>query len=271
MSVGIVRPPKIIPAPEDVTGWARLFRDLNDVLTQDASQYALNSETTLSNRSGIAIQTVLQRIGDTGRATDQRLLNAVTVGNVSSVQNVDPLSATAGAMTADIVISAHTLHTDFGNIAYNSGSITGLSLNTRYYIYADDSSFSGGAVTYIASTSRPNVPANSGRYFVGTIVTPVSASTSNISGATSANPIVFTTSAAHGWSSSDTVDFASLPGDFGTNLNAGTYTITVLSSTTFSIAVNGSAYAAYTSGGTATRVVPSSIPDWGGGGGGFIP
>lgn len=268
---GVVRFPRQIPAQDDPVGWARLFRDLNNVLMQDGQEYIFNAETTLSDRSGVAVQTVLQRLGDTGRATDQRLVPMVNFGNVSSVQSADPLSATAGVSTSDVTIAAHTLHTDFGNITYNSGSILGLNLNTRYYIYADDPNFAGGAVTYVASTSRPNVPANSGRYFVGTLVTPLSASTSNISAATSANPIVFTTSANHGWSTGDTVDFAGLPGDFGTNLNTGQYTITVLSATTFSVAINGSAYAAYTSGGSATRVVPDSNPDYGGGGGGILP
>src|SRR6186713_1354086 len=89
-------------------------------------------------------------------------LPTVNWGNVSSVQSADPISATANVGTADITIAAHTLHTDFGDIAYNPGAITGLALGTRYYIYVDDPDYEGGAVTYIASTAKPNVPANSG-------------------------------------------------------------------------------------------------------------
>lgn len=76
--------------------------------------------------------------------------------------------------------------------------------------------------------------------------------TTNISAATSANPIEFTTSTPHGASTGNSITFAGLPGDFGTNLNGNTYTVTKVSDTKFTIAVNGAAYAAYTSGGTAT-------------------
>ena len=270
MTIGVVRFPRQVPGPNDPIGWGKVFEALNRVLYQDAADYILNDDTTLSTRTGTAVKTVLQRIGNTGRATDQRLVPMVNFGNVSSVQSADPLGATAGASTADINIASHTLHTDFGNIAYNSGAITGLSLNTRYYVYADDPDNEGGAVTYVASTSKPNVPANTGRYLVGSITTPVAANTATISAATSANPIHFTTTAAHGWDTGDTIDFAALPGDFGA-LNTGTYAITVIDSDEFTVAVDGSGFAAYTSGGTATRVVADEFPDYGGGGGGALP
>ena len=76
--------------------------------------------------------------------------------------------------------------------------------------------------------------------------------TLTITGATSANPVVFTTSGSHNLGTGDTVTFSGLPGDFGTNLNSNTYEVTWLSATTFSIAVNGGGWTAYTTGGTAT-------------------
>lgn len=257
--------------PRDTKEWNQVLERLNNAIQISGERAVLGVLTTIAERSDTDLDTILQYISDAGRATDQRLVPMVNFGNVSSVQSIDPLTAVAGASTADITVSAHTLHTDFGDISYNSGSILGLALNTRYYVYVDDPNNQGGAVTYIASTSRPNIPANSGRYFVGTIVTPVSANTANITAATSANPIVFTTSAAHGWTTGDTVVFSSLPGDFGSNLNNTQRTITVVDSDEFSVAVDGTAYAAYTSGGSATRVVDDGLPDWGGGGGGFIP
>lgn len=266
---GILRLPAHMP--RDQREWEQFLRRLNQKIQYDGERMVIEGLTRLAERSGTDLTTLLQHLSDTGRARDQRLLQTVTFGNVGSVQNIDPLTATAGPSTADISIAAHTLHTDFGVISYNAGSITGLALNTRYYVYADDPNNEGGAVTYVASTSKPNVPANSGRYFVGTIVTPVSANTANIANATSANPIVFTTSAAHGWSTGDTVSFSGLPGDFGTNLNGTQHAIIVIDADEFSIAVDGTTFAAYTSGGTATRVVGDTGNDWGGGGGGYIP
>lgn len=268
---GILRIPQQMPRNQ--REWEAFTRKLNAALTHDGSKAILDKTATLSNRTSTDFETVLQRIGDNGRATDQRLVPMVNFGNVSSVQSTEPLSATAGSTTATISIAAHTLYLDFDSdgISYNSGSCTGLSLNTRYYVYADDPDHEGGAVTYVATTSRQNVTAKSGRYLVGSITTPVSANTANISGATSANPIVFTTSAAHGWEDGNTVEFAGLPGDFGDNLNGNEYEITIVDSDEFSIDVDGSAFDAYTSGGTATRVVPNATPDVGGGGGGFLP
>lgn len=267
--VGILEITREVPKNE--REWSVALKRLNQAIKVEGERIVLSTLTTIAERSGTDLDTLLTYIGDTGRATDQRLLPMVNFGNVSSVQSSDPIGATAGATTADISIAAHTLHTDFGNIAYNSGAIVGLALNTRYFIYADDPNNVGGAVTYVASTSRPNVPASSGRYFVGAIVTPVAANSASISAATSANPIVFTTTAAHGWTTGDTVDFAGLPGDFGTNLNTGFFLITVVDSDEFSVAIDGTAYAAYTSGGNATRVVDDGIPDFGGGGGGYLP
>lgn len=85
-----------------------------------------------------------------------------------------------------------------------------------------------------------------------------------ITGATSANPIVFT-STAHGLITGHSVTLASLPGDFGTNLNGNDYPVTRLTADTFSISVDGGGYAAYTTGGTATPAnffkIDITIPD----------
>lgn len=74
---------------------------------------------------------------------------------------------------------------------------------------------------------------------------PTGGTTRDITGATNASPIVITTSSAHGWVTGDRVTIYGVAG----NLNANhTWTITVLSSTTFSL--DGSTGSgSYTSGG----------------------
>lgn len=268
MAEGILRIPRKIPSTQ--REWEQFTQRLNKSIQHDGERVVLSALATIAERSGSSLDTILRYISDTGRATDQRLMPMVNFGNVASVQSVYPLAASSGATSADITVSAHTLHTDFGDIAYNSGSVLGLLLNTSYYVYADDPDHAGGAVTYIATTSRPNVAASTGRYLVGVITTPVAANSESIIAATSANPIEFTTG-IHGWSSGDTVLFAGLPGDFGTNLNGTAHVITVTSPTKFTIAIDGSGYAAYTTGGSASRVVAPTIPDFGGGGGGYLP
>lgn len=69
-----------------------------------------------------------------------------------------------------------------------------------------------------------------------------------ISGATQANPCVITTATAHGFSTGDNVQIDNVVGM--TELNNSVYTVTVLSSTTFSLdGIDSTAYTAYTSGG----------------------
>ena len=84
-----------------------------------------------------------------------------------------------------------------------------------------------------------------------------------VSGATNASPIVITTSAAHGLATDDVVTLASVGGNTAAN---GTFKITKLSSTTFSL--NGSTgNGAYTSGGTVAQWLrfPNAARPGGGG------
>lgn len=267
---GIIRPPRV-PSAELLTDrdYERLFRQLNEQFKYDADQrrVIVSALMTVADRTGTDISSILAMLTDDGRAVDQRFLPQVSAGNVLSLQNVNPLVASSDATNATISIAAHTLQYGFGTVAYSSGTILGLLPSTDYYVYADDPNYAGGAVTYLATTVRPTLTANNGRYFVGTILTAISANTAAIIGATSANPIVFQTGTSHGWTTSDSVTMSALPGDFGTNLNGNSYPITVTDATHFSIAVNGTAYAAYTTGGLATRVSTATAGPAGGGGG----
>jgi OmcA/MtrC family decaheme c-type cytochrome len=79
-----------------------------------------------------------------------------------------------------------------------------------------------------------------------------------VSAATSANPIRITTASAHGWVTGQHVEFVSMPGDFGTALNGNEFTVTVVSTTAFTVAVNGTAFAAYTAGGTVDALTDAT-------------
>jgi hypothetical protein len=216
----------------------------------------------------VGLPTLVAKIGNTGSMADQRFLSPIVVANRNSVQSSSTiLSSSAVGTVASIAVAAHTVKYDFGTVSYNSGTISSLTTSTTYYVYTDDPNFTGGSVTYLASTD-PTVMIAAGRYYVGSITTAVSTTAGNVSGATSANPIEITMTAAHGWSSGNTVTFASLPGTFGTNLNGNNYVITVTTTTKFTIAVDGTAYAAYTSGGTATRVSSGTTGGGGAGAGG---
>lgn len=213
----------------------------------------------------VGVPQLVTKITNAGNAQDQTFLPQVSAGNKLSVQSTAPLSATSTASVSTINIASHTLQYGYGMVAYSAGSITGLTPNQLYYVYADDPDYQGGAVSYQATTNAQTVTANNGRYYVGSITTSISASVASITAATSANPIAFTSGAPHGFATGNNVTFAALPGDFGTHLNGTSQAITVTGASAFTIAVDGTAFTLYTTGGTATRV---SAPTSGGGGGG---
>ena len=92
-------------------------------------------------------------------------------------------------------------------------------------------------------------------------------SAATITGATAADPVVITTSGAHGYTTGDHVFITGVVGM--TEINGRTYEITVLSSTTFSLQtwlddgttdIDGSAFTAYGSAGTSTKVFEVATP-----------
>lgn len=111
-------------------------------------------------------------IGDEGRARSQKLLPLLNAGGKLSTQSVQPLTATDAGADASIAIASHNVQFGFGTVAYNSGSITGLAFSTKYYIYADDPTYSGGAVTYLATTNANTPTSSDGFYYVGSVTTP---------------------------------------------------------------------------------------------------
>jgi hypothetical protein len=89
-----------------------------------------------------------------------------------------------------------------------------------------------------------------GRYEIEVFVV-YTASTGSITAATQASPVVIT-SATHGLSTGDKVQISSVAGM--TELNDMTYTITKVDDNSFSLGVDGTAYTAYTSGGTWRKI-----------------
>lgn len=88
-----------------------------------------------------------------------------------------------------------------------------------------------------------------------------------ISAATQASPVVVTTSAAHGWATGDRIMVTNAGGM--TELNNRQFAVTVLTGTTAQLqGIDGTAYAAFTSGGSAAKIIDltttygsSELPD----------
>jgi hypothetical protein len=119
--------------------------------------------------------------------------------------------------------------------------------NTKYGISISSAVFNLNYATISGNVINPK-DGGIGVYALGQV-----AGVKTITGATSANPIQFT-SASHGLTTGNFVTFTELPGAFSV-LNGSQYSVTVTGLNTFTVAVNGAAFAAYTSGGKALRGV----------------
>jgi hypothetical protein len=83
------------------------------------------------------------------------------------------LTATDAGTDVTINISAHTrIYGDGTSVSVSAGSVSGVAYDTYYYIYYDQASRVGGAVTYEVTTD-PTVAAQVGdRHVVGGVQTP---------------------------------------------------------------------------------------------------
>lgn len=113
-------------------------------------------------------------ISVTGRLTSDKIMPPALLSNMGSVQTTLPVTATDAGASATANVAAHTLSRESGDVSYNAGSVSGLAYDTRYWIYADDTNYGGGAVTYSATTSKSDIVGNIGRYFVSEVRTPAS-------------------------------------------------------------------------------------------------
>lgn len=110
----------------------------------------------------------LDSVGDgTGRF-------AATASSLTYRPLTNPLTGHDAGTNATVNVAAFTMRTsNKGDISCNSGSITALSYGTLYYIYYDDGTLAGGAVTYQATTTKVTAIQGAGRFFLGSIMTPV--------------------------------------------------------------------------------------------------
>jgi hypothetical protein len=86
------------------------------------------------------------------------------------------ITATDAGVSATIAISAHTrVYADGSSVAVNAGSVTGQPYATLVYIYYDQPTRTGGAVSYQATTSQSTGAQTGSRHLVGQVLTPAAA------------------------------------------------------------------------------------------------
>lgn len=107
--------------------------------------------------------------------TNNRLASSFRANAVNV--SLAPTSATVlsnpGGATTVITIAASTVQYGAGTVSYNSGSVDPGVIPATVFIYADDPTFAGGAVTYAFSTTPPSQTASDGRINIGKLTTSV--------------------------------------------------------------------------------------------------
>jgi hypothetical protein len=99
---------------------------------------------------------------------------SATASTLTYRPTTNPLTATDAGSNATVNIAAFTMRTSSkGDISVNSGSITGLSYGLLYFVYNDDPTLAGGGVSYSASLTKADALNGVGRFYVGSIVTPL--------------------------------------------------------------------------------------------------
>lgn len=147
-----------IQAALDAADAANAAAETAQAAAEAADTAATSAATAASNAQDAADAT----------AAEQSLVNSYVDGVT--------VSATDAGSNATINITAHDrVYGDGTTVAVNSGSVTGLSYSTLYYVYYIQASRAGGAVTYQATTSQATAGQTGDTHLVGSVTTPAAA------------------------------------------------------------------------------------------------
>lgn len=104
-----------------------------------------------------------------GAADDAASISQLTSSGVSGLT----MTATDAGANATITISGHTrVYGDGTSVSVTGGTVTGLLYSTTYYVYYDQPSRAGGAVTYAATTNQATGAQTGDRHALGAVSTP---------------------------------------------------------------------------------------------------
>ena len=191
----VVANTNVPPAPTGSTDWV-LLGTSNTLIGaySGTTAYVTGNEVTNAGNIFQALQSTTGNAPPTPPATNAfwQLMGPTTLGSVpdgggtyggtaaslSYIPNINPLTSVDAGASATVNIASFLLvirnRSITSDVSYNSGSITGLSYGTVYYIYVNDPNMAGGTVTYLSSTTKSTVMTDSGNIFVGSIFTAVS-------------------------------------------------------------------------------------------------
>lgn len=132
-------------------------------------------ERALSSGREAALQQRLAVMNrDQARQVSDHADEAARIAKGLVIEGSRPLSAERRDGYGAININSFTVRFigSASCLTYCGGSITALTLGVTYYVYADDPTRSGGAVTYNATTTRNNALIGRDRIYIGSIRVP---------------------------------------------------------------------------------------------------
>lgn len=143
------------------------FDGLEETVTAVAAAQAAADTANAAAAAADTAATNAQTAADDAAAT-----SALTTSGVTGAA----VTATDAGASATINITAHTrVYGDGTSVAVNAGSVTGRAYSTLYYVYYDQASRAGGAVTYVSTTSQTTAAQTGNRHLVGQVTTPAAA------------------------------------------------------------------------------------------------
>lgn len=140
------------------------FNQLSATVTAVAAAQAAADAANAAAATATTAAATAQSVADTVEASSA-LANSYTTGLT--------ITATDAGSNVTVTLSAHTrVYGDGTSVSVSGGSITALAYSTAFWIYYDQASRLGGAVTYLASTSIQGNGTAANRHFIGAVTTP---------------------------------------------------------------------------------------------------
>jgi hypothetical protein len=167
--------------PDAVRQFEALFSNINAAITElsvqvdqiaaaqaaadaaNAAAAAADAAAAAADAAALAAQGTADQV-----QAESSLANSYTTGLT--------ITATDAGANVTIAMSSHTrIYGDGTSVSVNAGNVTGLAYSTSYWVYYDQASRAGGAVTYQASTSIQGNGTAPDRHFIGAVTTPAAA------------------------------------------------------------------------------------------------
>jgi hypothetical protein len=162
------------PSQDYQTKWQRVMEaieeSVNAVIDAQNAADAANAAAVVANAAAATAAGAA--------ATANTAATAASAASSLATSGTSGLTITATDAGADatIAISAHTrVYGDGTSVAVSGGSVGGLAYSTVFYVYYDQPSRAGGAVTYVTTTSQATAAQTGDRHSLGAVTTPAAA------------------------------------------------------------------------------------------------